>query len=61
MPLFVTFIMFNIYSYNTIIHALIPRIGLGPALQEADALQTELRRTLTELCRTLTELLYAAP
>jgi hypothetical protein len=59
MPLFVTFIMFNIYSYNTIIHAFIPRIELGLALQEADALPTELRRTLTVLHRTL--LSYAAP
>ncbi len=33
-----------------------PRIELGPALQQAGALPTELRRTLTELRRTLTEL-----
>jgi hypothetical protein len=33
-----------------------PRIELGPALQQADALPSELRRTLTELRRTLTEL-----
>ncbi len=36
-----------------------PRIELGPALQQADALPTELRRTLTELRGTL--LSYAAP
>ncbi len=33
-----------------------PRIELGPALQQADALPTELRRILTELRRILTEL-----
>ncbi len=33
-----------------------PRIEVGPALQQADALPTELRRTLTDLRRTLTEL-----
>jgi hypothetical protein len=30
-----------------------PRIEIGPALQLAGALQTELRRTFTELRRTL--------
>ncbi len=29
---------------------------LGPALQQADTLPSELRRTLTDLLRTLTEL-----
>ncbi len=33
-----------------------PRIELGPALQQADALPTELLRSLTELRRILTEL-----
>jgi hypothetical protein len=74
MPLFLTVIIFNIHSYNTIIHFFIlhhlprpvflyphrfsaqqekppqgaaePRIELGPALQQADALRTELRYTL---------------
>ncbi len=43
-----------------------PRIELDPALQQADALPAELRRTLAELRRILTELRrsllsYAAP
>jgi hypothetical protein len=33
-----------------------PRFELGPALQQADALPTLLRRTLSELRRTLTDL-----
>jgi hypothetical protein len=33
-----------------------PGFELGPAVQQADALLTELRRTLTELRRTLNEL-----
>jgi hypothetical protein len=32
-----------------------PRIELGPALQQADALPTEPRRTMTEPRRTITE------
>ncbi len=35
-----------------------PRIELGPALQQADALPTEPRRTITEPRRTKTEPLY---
>jgi hypothetical protein len=33
-----------------------PKMELGPALQQVDALPSDLRRTLTELRRTLTEL-----
>ena len=38
-----------------------PGIELGPALQQADTLSTELRRTLTDLRRTLTELRRTLP
>jgi|688.fasta_scaffold1763400_1 hypothetical protein len=36
-----------------------PRIELRPALQQADVLATELRRTMNELCRIL--LSYSTP
>ncbi len=74
---FLTFIIFNIHSYNTVIHSFIlhhflylhrfsdqqekplwganPRIELGPAIQQADALLIEPRHTLIEPHRRLIE------
>jgi hypothetical protein len=64
MPLFLIFIIFfNNHSHSTIIHSFIPhhsprpvfggaetKIELGPALQQADALQTEPRHALSKFC-----------